>query len=474
MMLFMAVILSSAIFVLAQEVPTTLQVHVVQKGENLYQIAQAYGVSLQEVATFNQLVDPSNIKVGQRILIPQSTIAQAIVHIVQPGETLKTIADRYSVSVAYLTELNQIPNANQIYPGQEIMILDTVNTALSPTNNEAATVITEVPMISESIIHVVRPGETTFRIAEIYKSSVNVIANANHLADPTQIFVGQKLVIPDVKVPQQTGDLPSPITQFSIHPLISIEGGTTSIHLSTSERAELSGTLINQYLNPISNAEGTEHAFMIGIPIFTEPGIYPLELQLTLTNGSQVSFSSYIQIVESHYGFQEIEITDDKIELLSPVGDQYELGLLSDVTRSFTPVKYYTGPLGLPVAAAMNASFGAKRSYNGGDYDRYHSGADFAGAPGTPVYAAAAGVVVLKDKLNIRGYCTIIDHGWGVYSLYAHQTEQYVNVGDIVQAGQVIGTVGASGRVTGAHLHWEVWLNGVPVDPIDWLTNVYP
>ncbi len=74
----------------------------------------------------------------------------------------------------------------------------------------------------------------------------------------------------------------------------------------------------------------------------------------------------------------------------------------------------------------------------------------------------------------MRGIATIIDHGWGVYSGIWHQSKTVVKVGDMVDTGQLIGEIGGTGRVTGPHLHWEVWANGVQVEPLDWLENLYP
>ena len=74
----------------------------------------------------------------------------------------------------------------------------------------------------------------------------------------------------------------------------------------------------------------------------------------------------------------------------------------------------------------------------------------------------------------MRGNVTYIDHGWGVYSGYFHQSEFLVSEGDYVETGQVIGLVGNTGRSTGAHLHWEIWVGGVPVDPLDWIAREYP
>jgi murein DD-endopeptidase MepM/ murein hydrolase activator NlpD len=91
-----------------------------------------------------------------------------------------------------------------------------------------------------------------------------------------------------------------------------------------------------------------------------------------------------------------------------------------------------------------------------------------------PIYAPADGKVVFADALTVRGNTTYIDHGWGVYTGYLHQSEMYVEVGDQVSRGQVIGQVGATGRVTGPHLHWEIWVGGVPVEPLDWTTEAIP
>jgi murein DD-endopeptidase MepM/ murein hydrolase activator NlpD len=83
-------------------------------------------------------------------------------------------------------------------------------------------------------------------------------------------------------------------------------------------------------------------------------------------------------------------------------------------------------------------------------------------------------VVVFSEKLTVRGNASIIDHGQGIYSGFWHQEEIYVSVGDLVTAGQLIGKIGSTGRVTGPHLHWELWVNGVQVDPLDWLDVPIP
>jgi murein DD-endopeptidase MepM/ murein hydrolase activator NlpD len=122
--------------------------------------------------------------------------------------------------------------------------------------------------------------------------------------------------------------------------------------------------------------------------------------------------------------------------------------------------------------------YGTRRIYHGIGTDLtvqgFHTGLDFAGGDGLQIFAPAPGRVVFAAPLTVRGNATIIDHGWGVYSGFWHQSEFLVQVGDVVSQGQVIGLVGGTGRVTGAHLHWEVWVNGVQVNPLDWLDQAYP
>jgi murein DD-endopeptidase MepM/ murein hydrolase activator NlpD len=121
------------------------------------------------------------------------------------------------------------------------------------------------------------------------------------------------------------------------------------------------------------------------------------------------------------------------------------------------------------------STFGNRRSYNGSDYTYFHSGLDFGVYLNSlNIYAAEAGVVAYTGNLTVRGNATFIDHGQGIFSGYFHQSEILVNVGDHVEKGQLIGKIGATARVTGPHLHWEMWANGVQVNPVDWVLNIYP
>lgn len=122
-----------------------------------------------------------------------------------------------------------------------------------------------------------------------------------------------------------------------------------------------------------------------------------------------------------------------------------------------------------PVPHPANSAFGTRSIFNG-ESRGSHGGADFLSPTGTPIKAPAPGTVVLAEDLYYTGGTVIIDHGLGLYSLFAHLSAITSAPGDVVARGTTVGRVGATGRVTGAHLHWTVRLNGARVDPLALLT----
>lgn len=457
---------------------SNVTVHVVQRGETLYRISQAYGISIDVIAAFNGIADPTNIQVGQRLLIPISEDVQpdvATSHVVQPGETLRSIAELYGLTTEELAVRNELVDVNTIYVGQ-ILNLDLPSTA-----TPSAVPATQVAAISNDnqddnrsqLLYTVKSGDTLFRIATRFGLTVNDLARANSISDPTLIYSGQQIIIPGIKAPELALDLPPIITSFQVEPLIFVEGETGRFRFTTLEPMSVSGTFLDRNLSVASDQNGTLDTILVGIPVFTEAGIYPLSLNLADSAGQVTPLSVNIQVLSGGYSRESITIASNRTDLLDPALEAAEQKRLQSLMGSFTPSRYFDGPMSLPAAASISSPFGRKRSYNGGPFDRFHAGTDFAGAPGTPVLASASGYVVFADRLDVRGNATIIDHGWGVYSGYWHQTQQYVKSGDFVTSGQVIGTVGSTGRVTGPHLHWELWVNGVAVDPMQWVQESF-
>jgi murein DD-endopeptidase MepM/ murein hydrolase activator NlpD len=171
------------------------------------------------------------------------------------------------------------------------------------------------------------------------------------------------------------------------------------------------------------------------------------------------------------------------VATIDPAATEPELKQLIDITLPATPTKYWTGDFISPAIAYAESTYftsryGNRRTYIGQGTDLkvpgFHTGLDFGGGEGLAITAPAAGQIVFAGPLTVRGNATIVDHGWGVYSGFWHQSKILVQVGQMVQQNETIGMVGGTGRVTGAHLHWELWVNGVQVDPLDWLNQAYP
>jgi murein DD-endopeptidase MepM/ murein hydrolase activator NlpD len=134
------------------------------------------------------------------------------------------------------------------------------------------------------------------------------------------------------------------------------------------------------------------------------------------------------------------------------------------------PAPTGSGTLTLPVAGPVTSPFGARTSPITGAQE-FHEGIDIGAAQGTPIRAAASGTVTFAGQMSGYGNIVIVQHAGGMQTRYAHQSAMSVTAGQTVAAGEVIGAVGATGEATGPHLHFEVRLNGVAVDPAPYLSS---
>ena len=136
---------------------------------------------------------------------------------------------------------------------------------------------------------------------------------------------------------------------------------------------------------------------------------------------------------------------------------------------SWTPRGRFITPLAAGVAYEFSSPFGSRRTYGSAAGLTAHAGEDYAVPSGTPVLAPASGLVVLAEPLFVRGNAVVLDHGHGVFTGYWHLETLSVKAGERVSAGQMIGAVGSTGLSTGPHLHWELRVAGVAVDPLQWV-----
>jgi murein DD-endopeptidase MepM/ murein hydrolase activator NlpD len=235
----------------------------------------------------------------------------------------------------------------------------------------------------------------------------------------------------------------------------------------------LTGSLGDSILNFNSDAPATNRQYALqGIYRLADPNLYPLSITGLDAAGQSVSVSQRLPVRAGNYP-SDLPLSVDPATI-DPAVTVPESAQVKDIVTPVTPVRLWDGLMVLPSVGAFRSMFGSLRSYNGGPFDSFHGGVDFAGGPTQAITAPAPGVVVFTGTLTVRGNATIIDHGWGVYTGYWHQSQILVKPGDRVETGQIIGYQGATGRVTGPHLHWEMWVGGFQVDPLQWTEVSFP
>lgn len=213
---------------------------------------------------------------------------------------------------------------------------------------------------------------------------------------------------------------------------------------------------------------------VIGVPVDAAPGLRTLRVTARAASGAiQGTAESPLLIVEVRRPVDYLELTEEQSSVLTEDAAAIELTIRSTQFASFDAGKRWTGRFQMPVFGPQTTAFGQGRSINGGPVGGFHSGMDIGAEAGTVVRAAAEGRVASVVRMPIRGLSVVIDHGSGVKSGYHHMEATLVTEGEIVTIGHPIGRVGSTGLSTGPHLHWEVLVWGVNVDPLQWTAEPF-
>jgi murein DD-endopeptidase MepM/ murein hydrolase activator NlpD len=211
---------------------------------------------------------------------------------------------------------------------------------------------------------------------------------------------------------------------------------------------------------------------VIGLPLGTRPGTHSLTLRTRDGRQTNVAF----QVNDKQYQTQHLTIKD-KRKVNPEKRDMQRIGReqqrIKSALANWDPHSPESLRFELPVEAPMSSPFGLRRFFNE-QPRKPHSGLDLAAAAGTPVRAPAAGRISDTGDFFFNGNTVFIDHGQGLVTMYCHLSRIDVKTGQRVQAGEVIGAVGQTGRVTGPHLHWSVSLNDARVDPALFLNRQPP
>jgi murein DD-endopeptidase MepM/ murein hydrolase activator NlpD len=210
---------------------------------------------------------------------------------------------------------------------------------------------------------------------------------------------------------------------------------------------------------------GKDWITVIGVDLDVEAGEYPAEVRIT-RNGEVEKTAVTVSVKAVKYPVEHLQVADQYVEL-SPENTERalrEAKELDEIHNTITPEALWREPFIVPIPGGVGVSFGKRRVFNG-ESRNPHAGADLKATTGTPIRSTNRGRVVLAKNLFFTGNTVIVDHGLGIYTLYAHLSRMNVKKGEMVERANIIGLAGATGRVTGPHLHWGAKVQNSRVDP---------
>jgi murein DD-endopeptidase MepM/ murein hydrolase activator NlpD len=254
--------------------------------------------------------------------------------------------------------------------------------------------------------------------------------------------------------------------QVTLTPAIVVAGAPELIRVSAPADATVDGEWRGKKLAFFRGRDGKSWYALAGSDVESAMGPTVLKLVVHEASGNSVDLSRDVEIHAAHYATGTLTVEPKFVE---PPPEEMarikeEVELKQKVFSSSAGEPLWSGNFRAPVTAPATSSFGMRRTYNG-KLASVHKGMDFRAAAGTPVRAANSGIVVLARPMYYEGNCVVIDHGLGMFTVSMHLSRIDVKEGQPVNKGEQIGLSGATGRVTGPHLHWAVRWQDAYLDP---------
>ena len=395
----------------------------------------------------------------------QGPTPEPLTYVVQSGDTLYEIAQSFGMTVDALMAANDIADRALIVTGQKLIIPSSEPKAEpADTGDPGAT-----PNVR---VHPVRAGDNLFGLAFRYGTTIWALRETNQLNRLGLLWSGQELTIPPPTA--STAHTPSfPEIRTSPDPML--PGRTMVIEVQGQAELDLEGEFLEEDLVFVEE-EGRQWA-LLGVDALTPPGDYTLALTVVEPDsGDLLALRETLIITPAKFSTYNVPVPADRQNLLDPDLSRKERKVLNQVFGQVSEKRLWDGLFDLPLEGGprTTAPFGQRRSYGGGPVTSYHSGHDYGADTGVPVLAPITGTVVLAEPLQVRGKVVILDHGLGVFTGFWHLSQIDVEVGQAVGQGEQVGLVGNTGLSTGPHLHWEMRVHNVPVNPIQWTRQVFP
>jgi murein DD-endopeptidase MepM/ murein hydrolase activator NlpD len=436
-------------------------IYIVQEGDTLWDIASRFGISWEDLARENGISDASQLKAGDELIIPglEGVQGALVTEQIPLGETLRSLSRRYKVPQESLIRLNHVTSPAELYQGASLVV---PQSEVTKGAGERISLRTGQSMLELAVVNGINPW---------------TLVTQNGLDATWQAMPGDVLLYPEDGLDDGPGALPGDIRSLNMDPINVVQGDTSMIRLESNQELDITGSFLEHELSFFKDEKG-DYVALQGVHAMKRPGVYPLTIRGMLADGTPVGFTQMVPVASGDFNYYELTVPPETVD---PANTKPEDELWGSLPLAITKEKQWDGifasPVALPSPCGYTSYFGERRSYNGSAFNYFHTGLDFCynyNIDVNEIYAPAPGRVVFAGPLTVRGNATMIDHGWGIYTGYMHQDEIFVKEGDRVETGQVIGTVGETGRVNGPHLHFEVWVGGIQVDPLDWLERSYP
>lgn len=387
------------------------------------------------------------------VVLIQSTVPSAqaqaqepVEHIVGFGETVEAYALLTGTSAATIALMNGLTHGDKLITGQRLILPSALSTTI--------------------LLHRVQRGDTFLRLAAQYGVSPVQLQRMNAVACSTCLAEGQLLRVPSAEL-QAPSALPDPFTSVALTSPEIRQGDVLIVRVVAPQVTNIFGSFARHPVRFALNDAG-EYVGIIGVDARLQLGQHVLAITATQSLQEATSLSGFVAVKSGGFEQERVSVDGDLSALLDPELNIQEEAEVQAVYGGFSPQQWWSGPFLMPVKGRQVAGYGNRRIYNGINLNSYHSGYDISANGGTPVAAAAAGRVAFVKRQAVRGLMIVIDHGRGVYTGYFHLSKANVQPGQLVAAGDTVGAVGTTGRSQGNHLHFDLAVGGVTVDPGPW------
>ena len=438
-------------------------IYIVQPGENLTEIADKFDVSVQEIISINGILDSNLISEGTELIIPglEGVTGYLITYPVQIGESFQLLLRKNHITTENFIKLNNLISPAEIFVGTNLVLPSFDQNEQNP--------------ISSFIIN---ETSSTFGQAVMHGQNRWFVNNYNGYYLPFEI-TGETFYYPSDDSITISSPISPYIQSIELTPLPIVQGHTAVLKITSVLPVELTGEMNDRILHFFIDPLNQFYYALDGIHALEEPGLVELKINGVFENGEIFQIDQMVLLSDGGYIDEPITVKSTFIDKDLNIEESNKIDAL---ITPITDEKYWNDKFRFPVdgslsdqTIAFSSYFGNRRSYNSGQYYGFHGGLDFIVALNSlNIYAPAPGIIIFAGPMDIRGNTTFINHGQGVVSGYAHQFELLVEQGQRVETGELIGKIGNTGRVTGPHLHWDIWVNGNQVDPFDWVDTIYP